>query len=176
MKYTILAAFAASTLAATAAQVAVNGDIVGTTTVGSGDFWQSNGTTTTIKNGGTLAITNPSWETIVQHNAAGTSTIIVETGGTFDFSNATGNGTRMFLGNANGGANAILTLDGGTLNGATLTEFVIGRENASGTFNINGGTATVGNLDVRNGTVNFGENSTGALTVTGWDTSNFEAL
>ncbi len=175
MKYTILAAFAASTLAATAAQVAVSGDITGTTTVGSGDFWQSNGTTTTIKSGGTLAITTPQWETIIQQNAAGTSTMTVETGGTLDFSGATGNGTTFFVGNANG--TGILNLDGGTLDGATLTNFTIGRAGANGTFNINAGTANVGNLTVDNGgAVNFGTDSTGTLTVTGADTATFQTL
>ncbi len=177
MKYTILAAFAASTLAATAGNVAVGGNITTPTTIASGDFWQSNGTTTTIQSGGSLVVTDASWETIIQQAAAGTSTLTVETGGSLDFSGASGNGTRFFVGNSNG--NGILNLNGGSLIGATLTEFSIGREGATGTFNINAGTATVGHLEVDSdgtSTVNFGENSTGELTVTGWSTSNFEAL
>ncbi len=179
MKYTILAAFAASTFAATAANTApfLQGDITLPAVVNAGDFWQSNGTTTTIKSTGSMTFNNVDWETIIQQNAAGTSTMTVETGGLLNFTATAGNGTRFFVGNANG--TGVLNLNGGTFTGSNLTEFIIGRQGATGTFNINAGTANVGHLDVDSdgtSTVNFGENSTGALTVTGWTVSDFETL
>lgn len=184
LKTTLLMAAAVTVMNAQAANVAFSGDITSTITVGSGDWWQSSGTTTNINAGGVLAFTNPTWETAIEQNTPGTSTININTGGILDFSGASGNGTRLFVGNAGGGnAVGVLNLNGGILNGDSLTEFSLGRDGSTGIINISAGTATVGNLVMGTGgtgggsaTIDFTVGSTGSFSVTGYDQAAFEAL
>ena len=57
-----------------------------TYTVGSGNYLQSSSLSLAINSGGTLAVTDPSWETIFQQNASGTSIVNLHPGGTRSFS------------------------------------------------------------------------------------------
>lgn len=163
------------------ANVATGGNIV-TTTVGSGDWWQSVGQDATIGNGVTLSITNATWQTIIQQNSSATSTLTIETGGTLDFSGASGNGLNFFIGNGSTGT-GILNLNGGTINGASLTNFSLGRDGATaGILNISDGSATLGAstsnvyFNGTKGKINFTANSEGSLVITGADAAYYEGL
>lgn len=161
---------------ANAANIAVGGSL-SNTTIASGDWWQQTNLVSTIGSGVTVAVTNPNFETIIQQNSGDTSVLNIETGGLFDTSAATGNGQRLYLGNASTGT-GIINLNGGTFDGSGLTnEFVFGRSGATGTFNISDGTATfAAGPTFTNGTVNFTTGSTGSLTVTGQNQAYFESL
>ena len=134
-----------------------------------------------ISAGGTVRITDPAWESIIQQQASGsggnTSSITLTPGGTMTWEAASGNGTRLFLGNE-AGATGIINLNGGSFLGANLTEFVIGRHGATGRFNIGAGAAEFGDLTIGSGTavIDFTAASTGVLTVRGADMAFFEGL
>jgi len=148
-----------------------------TFTVGTGDWWQSKGLSLDINSGGVLKILNPTYETIVQQNAAGTSTIHINTGGKIDFSNASGKGTGFWLGNQSTGAYGIVELAGGTFDGSGLTDLKFGRNGAHGTFRISAGTATFGAKPTwgsGTGVIDFTASSTGILTIAGADQAYFE--
>lgn len=168
-----------SAITASAATTQLPEFITGTTTIGSGQL-KTDGETSTIQSGGTLEFTTPSWESILQAGdiADGTTTINIETGGTMTWAGASGNGTRLFLGNQSAGSTGIINLNGGTFAGANLTEFVFGRNTATGLFNITAGTAEFGNLTLGSGTsiIDFTSGSTGSLTVTGYDQTAYETL
>ncbi len=145
---------------------------------GTGNYFQGVGQTIDINSGGTLEILAPQWDSIIQQNAVGTSTINVNAGGTLDASSASGGGVNFYVGNNVAGAVGILHLNGGTINGAGLTNFVLGRLGATGNFNISAGTATLGSLSIGTGTgvINFTAASTGTLTFTGADLAFYQTL
>ena len=149
-----------------------------TYTVGSGSHFQPTSLTLDINSGGTLEITNPTYETIFQQNAAGTTTVNINSSGTMDFSGASGNGARLFLGNARSDAIGIINLNGGIFDGSGLTtEIVFGRDGAHGEFNISAGTATFGTTpDFQNGSIDFTAGSTGILRVSSGSQAYYEGL
>jgi len=173
---TVLAVIAATVGAASAANIAVGGAI-GDITIGSGNHWQGNGVTTDINSGVTVTITNPTWETILQQNSDKTSTWNIN-GGTVDASGATGNGVKFWLANT-GGDTGIINMNGGLFDGSGLTEFIFGRGGATGEFNIAGGSVIIGDSTPEinaNDKLNFTAGSTGSFEVTGWTSSDYEAL
>jgi autotransporter-associated beta strand protein len=140
-------------------------DVTGSTAVGTNGSVNSNtngyldmhGTvTTTVQSGGSLAIYGSSGipGSIVGQNAAGTSTLVVNGG-----SLTIGGNTSFSLGNNRADATGILTISSGT---ATITagsatlqntqNFVaLGRDNATGIINLDGGTLATGRQFVRDG-------------------------
>ncbi|MCK5924027.1 MAG: hypothetical protein KAG66_24040, partial [Methylococcales bacterium] len=139
-----LAEFAA--IGVQAGNIATYG-VIGNITVGAGDYWQPGvgvGSMDTIINDGvTLAIEDAAYDTIIQQNASGTSSITINPGGTMDFSNAYSGGASLILGNV-AGNHGIINLAGGTFGGSGLTAIAIGRSGGTGEFNISAGTATFG--------------------------------
>ncbi|NWK55009.1 PEP-CTERM sorting domain-containing protein [Verrucomicrobiaceae bacterium N1E253] len=178
---TLFALTAASTLTLQAATTQLPDTLDYLQTIDSGQL-KTDGETCTITTGGTLTFTTPNWETILQAgdiSATGTTTINIETGGTMTWENATSaNSTRLFLGNQTAGSTGIINLNGGDFLGANLTEFILGRNDATGLFNISAGTAEFGNLQFGSGTgtIDFTAGSTGSLTVTGYTQTDYETL
>ena len=128
-------------------------DITGSTTINgaaanqqSGHLTVSGNSTVTVKSTGSLAIngtTNTPPGSIVGQNAAGTSTLVVDGG-----SLTIGGNTGFSLGNNIATATGVLTLSSGTATinrgSTTATDarsfIALGRDNATGTINLNGGT------------------------------------
>ncbi len=170
--YTTLAAFAATTLAASAANLAQGGNIDSAIHVDTGDYWQSVNMTTTFTDRG-IKILGADQATIIQQGP-GTSTLAF-TSSLFDSNEASGNGTSFYIGDG-AGAKGIVTINsGGGFNGIGLTDFVIGSNGGTGTLNINDdGMVYLNSLDIQNGTVNFVENSTGSFWVGNWGDSDYQ--
>ncbi len=143
-----------------------------------GSCFQSVGQTIHIDRGGTLKILAPQWDTIIQQQVEGSSTININSGGTLDGSATSNGGVNFFVGNQDAGAIGILNLNGGVLRGSGFTNFVLGRKGATGHLNIIAGTATLGSLVIGTGTgvIDFSADSTGALTVTGADQTFYKKL
>jgi autotransporter-associated beta strand protein len=128
-------------------------DITGSTTVNgaaanqqSGHLTVSGNSTVTVKSTGSLAIngtTNTAPGSIIGQNAAGTSTLVVD-GGILTIAGNTG----FSLGNNLATAIGVLTVSSGTATinrgSTTATDarsfIALGRDNATGTINLNGGT------------------------------------
>jgi autotransporter-associated beta strand protein len=128
-------------------------DITGSTTVNgaaanqqSGHLTVSGNSTVTVKSTGSLAIngtTNTAPGSIIGQNAAGTSTLVVD-GGILTIAGNTG----FSLGNNLATAIGVLTVSSGsaTINRGSTTAtdarsfIALGRDNATGTINLNGGT------------------------------------
>ncbi len=171
MKYTpyaTLAAFAATTLAASAANLAQSGTFDRDIHVDAGDYWQSNGTTTTFAENRLFLIEDADQVTIIQ-KGAGTSMLILNSG---KFLTARIH-TLCLIGYD--GGTGIVTINGeGKLVVGTVG---IGLNGGTGILNINDeGLVYLGRLDIQNGTVNFGENSMGKFLVRGWDDSDYQQL
>lgn len=154
--------------------------ITSTIIVGAGDWFQpgvgSTSGTLTINAGGVMSFTDPTWETIIQQNVAGTSTININTGGTMSFAGISANGRRLFVGNQVAGAIGIINLNGGVFDGSGLTtagETIFGRGGATGFMTIsNGGSAVFGSAPVfgnggGTGYINF--TGAGTLAIPGAD-------
>ena len=184
----ILPIFTTLALTAVSAQSALlwpagsSNTLTTTLAVASGDYFQGKSQTLDINNGGTLLITDASYETIIQQTDPGTSTINVNIGGAIDASGSSGNkGLRFWVGNANVSGIGILNLNGGSIDTSPMiatNSFVLGSNEATGLFNITAGSATLGSLNFGTGTgiVDFTTGSTGSLTVTGADLAFYEDL
>lgn len=154
-----------------------------TITVGSGNYFQMDAAapaTLAINSGGKVAVTGADFETIIGQNWSGTSTINLNAGGSLDFSGATGNGRTLYIGNNIAAAIGIVNVQGGSINGGTLTTIVFGRAGATGQMNISAGSVIFGALPTF-GTaaanfINFTTGSTGTLTVTGANQTFYEGL
>ncbi len=186
--YAVILAVALVAGGARAAEVSqtIPNPLTTTYTVGSGDWLQPNHASWTldINSGGNLDIANPTWETALQQNAAGTSTVNIAAGGAMTFTNAVGNAARFFIGNRPD-AVAYVNVNGGTFNGIGLTDIAIGREGATGYLNISAGTVILGSQPVLGsdfggttgtGIINFTTDSTGTLTITGVDQAYYEGI
>jgi autotransporter-associated beta strand protein len=153
-------------------------EITGTTTVDGGStvnrgfLTVSGNTALTIATGGSLEIkgtTGTKPNSIVGQNAAGTSTVTVN-GGSF----TVGGNTGFVLGNNINTATGVLTISSGTATitagSATLQNvqnyISMGRDNATGIINLDGGTLATGRQFIRDG-------STGGTAGAGSATFNF---
>jgi len=153
-------------------------DITGSTTISgaansnSGYLTEQGNVTLTIQTGGSLTIngtTNATIPNTIIGQNAGTSTLTIN-GGSF----TVGGNTGFVLGNNNASGIGTLTLTSGTVTitaGSTTLQnaknFVsLGRDNASGTINLSGGTLATGRQFVRDG-------STGGTVGAGSATFNF---
>ena len=184
MKMRMIVAFAVlAAVGVQAGNLATDG-VIGNITVGAGDYWQPGtgvGSMDTIINDGvTLSIAAAAYETIIQQNDNGTSSITINTGGTMDFSSASGNGTTLILGNV-ANNHGIINLAGGTFTGGALTYIAIGRSNGTGEFNISAGTATFPVQPLfgdagGSGVIKFSNDSTGSLSIAGVDQNYYEGL
>lgn len=188
----IAAALAPSILPA--ANLFVPGDYPLTSTVnvsGTGNWYQIGGSTATydINSGGSIVVTNPQYESMIGQNASGPVTLNLNTGGSMNFSGATGGGAILFVGNNLTSAIGILNLNGGTFDGSGITNFILGRDSGTGQVNISAGSMTIGDSTplfdavVTNGKVagtssyiNFTSGSTGTLAITGYDLAAYTAL
>lgn len=186
IRNTITALVACSSLLATvkAANVAINNGTLTTSlnVAGPNDYYQSAGGTLDVNSGGSITVSNPRFESIFMQDAAGTSIININTGGSLDFSGATGFGTTLFLGNNRLTAIAIINVQGGIFDGSGLTNIIFGRDNGIGQMNISSGSVILGDstplFDTNGGGtpvestrtnsyINFADGSTGTLAITG---------
>ena len=182
MKKTIITSLASCAILATsasAANIAVAGDMVDIT-LDPSNYWQA-GTgvgsfDTNINAGVTLTIADAEWETIIQQNSDGTSAWNIN-GGTVDSSGAVNRGASFYLGNT-GGDTGIINMNSGVFDGSGLTDFAFGRDGGVGILNLAGGTFSIGSAPAIGGTdlLNFTAGSTGSFDVTGWTTTDYETL
>ena len=180
----IIALAALAAIGVQAGNIATDG-VIGNITVGAGDYWQPGvgvGSMNTIINDGiTLAIEDAAYDTIIQQNASGTSSITINPGGTMDFSNASSGGASLILGNV-ANNHGIINLAGGTFGGSGLTAIAIGRSGGTGEFNISAGTATFGvapgfgTFGGGSGFIDFPTGSTGILTIAGANQTYYESI
>jgi len=152
------------TIAGGGGSPAGNVAITGATTVDGTGFTDSRGildvhgaSTLTIQTGGSFTVNGSSSATttsIIGQNSTGTSTLLVN-GGSFSFSGGHG----LALGNNRADATGTLTIASGT---ATITAgsttrtdarsfIAMGRDNATGIINLNGGTLSTSRYFVRDG-------------------------
>ena len=144
-------------------------------------FFQTGaGSSFTVNDGGSIVIQAPQWETIIMQQATGTSTININSGGSMDFSNASGKGVSLWIGNANANAFGVINVNGGFLGGEPLTNIVFGRSGAHGEVNISTGSVLFGAAPVfSRGFINFttpGVGSEASLRVIGKDEAYFQSL
>ncbi len=153
---------------------------------GSGNWYQTGAGTVTLNAGGSIVIKAPQWHTIIMTAAAGTSTININSGASFDYSGASGGGwssgggTNLYIGNANAAAIGIINVNGGSLGGEPLTDIVFGRSAAHGEVNISTGSILFGAAPVfTKGFINFTTSDAGAvgsLRVIGQNETYFQNL
>ena len=146
---------------------------------GTGNYYHTGAGTVTLNAGGSIVITDPQWGVIIMQSAAGTSTININSGGSFDYSGASGGGNLLYIGNANAAAIGVINVNGGFLGGAPLTDIVFGRSGAHGEVNISTGSILFGAAPVfTDGFINFtsvpGDSAT--LRVIGQDEAYFQGL
>jgi len=145
-----------------------------------GYFQTGAGSSFTVNDGGSIVIQAPQWETIIMQNAAGTSTININSGASFDYSGASAGGNMLYIGNANRDAFGVINVNGGFLGGEPLTDIVFGRSGAQGEVNISTGSVLFGDAPVfSRGFINFttpGVGSEASLRVIEEDEAYFQSL
>ena len=147
--------------------------------VGAGDWYATAPGTVTLNAGGSIVITNASFQTILAQLSNGTSTININSGGSMDFSGASGNGKGLYLGNASSTATGIINVNGGFLGGAPLTDIVFGRSSARGEVNISTGSILFGAAPTfESGFINFTSDygDSASLRVIGQNEAYFQGL